>query len=94
MNGGWFMTLLYQHDHGRYQLAVFPTAGSWVVVTGSSNALLMWNTLLMMLAPSEAGDQRTGRFGGAHLLDVVIEDGVIIHYATATVLKCVNGHEL
>jgi hypothetical protein len=61
--------------------------GSWVVVTGSSNALLMWNTLLMMLAPSEAGDQRTGRFGGAHLLDAVIEDGVIIHYATATVLK-------
>ena len=55
--------------------------GSWVVVTGSSNALLM------MLAPSEAGDQRTGQFGGAHLLDAVIEDGVIIHYATATVLK-------
>ncbi len=24
------------------------------MVTGSSNALLMWNTLLMMLAPSEA----------------------------------------
>lgn len=56
--------------------------GSWLVVTGSSNALLMWNTLLMMLAPSEAGDQRTGRFGGAHLLDAVIEDGVIIHYTT------------
>jgi len=56
--------------------------GSWVVVTGSSNALLMWNTLLMMLAPSEAGEQRTGRFGGAHLLDAVIEDGVIIHYET------------
>jgi len=77
-----------------------------VVVTGSSNALLMWNTLLMMLAPSEAksceelcqinsyastvvlenqaGEQRKGRFGGAHLLDAVIEDGVIIHYETAT----------
>ena len=31
--------------------------GSWVVVTGSSNALLMWNTLLMMLAPSEAKER-------------------------------------
>ena len=83
-----------------------------MVVTGSSNALLMWNTLLMMLAPSEAksceekcqinsyvstvvlenqaGEQRKGRFGGAHLLDVVIEDGVIIHYETATQLKLKN----
>ena len=25
---------------------------------------------------------RRGRFGGAHLLDAVIEDGVIIHYET------------
>lgn len=85
-----------------------------MVVTGSSNALLMWNTLLMMLAPSEAkakavkklrqinnyastvvlenqaGEQRTGRFGGAHLLDAVIEDGVIIHYETATQLNLEN----
>ncbi|CAK9000510.1 Uncharacterized protein SCF082_LOCUS6529 [Durusdinium trenchii] len=71
----------------RYRVWELPNAaaclgGSWVVVTGSSNALLMWNSLLMMLAPSEAGLMRRGRFGGAHLLDAVIEDGVIIHYET------------
>ncbi|CAE7219039.1 Ftsj3 [Symbiodinium sp. CCMP2592] len=56
--------------------------GTWVVVTGSSNALLIFNTLLMLLAPAEADVQRSGRFGGAHLLDAVVEDGQIIHYRT------------
>ena len=37
------------------ELADLIVLGSWVVVTGSSNALLMWNSLLMMLAPSEDG---------------------------------------
>ena len=58
----------------------------------------MWNSLLMKLAPSEAsflelghtcvgqaGVMRRGRFGGAHLLDAVVEDGVIIHYETVPV---------
>jgi len=58
------------------------TTGTWVVVTGSSNALLIFNTLLMLLAPAEADVQRSGRFGGAHLLDAVVEDGQIIHYRT------------
>ena len=39
---------------------------------------------------NQAGEQRKGRFGGAHLLDAVIEDGVIIHYETATQLKLEN----
>ena len=30
----------------------------------------------------QAGIMRRGRFGGAHLLDAVVEDGVIIHYET------------
>ncbi|CAJ1342850.1 unnamed protein product, partial [Effrenium voratum] len=72
----------------RYKVWQFPDAGascvsgSWVVATGSSNALLTWNTLLMILAPAQAGEMRSGRFGGAHLLDAVVEDGVIIHYNT------------
>ena len=31
----------------------------------------------------EADVQRSGRFGGAHLIDAVVEDGRIIHYQTA-----------
>ncbi|CAE7444785.1 unnamed protein product [Symbiodinium natans] len=57
-------------------------SGTWVVVTGSSNALLIFNTLLMLLAPAEADVQRRGRYGGAHLLDAVVEDGVLIYYET------------
>ncbi|CAK9029164.1 unnamed protein product [Durusdinium trenchii] len=34
------------------------------------------------VARLKAGLMRRGRFGGAHLLDAVIEDGVIIHYET------------
>ncbi|CAE7341355.1 unnamed protein product, partial [Symbiodinium pilosum] len=36
----------------------------------------------MLLAPAEADVQRSGRFGGAHLIDAVVEDGRIIHYQT------------
>eukprot|EP00931_Biecheleriopsis_adriatica_P044550 TRINITY_DN2548_c0_g1_i2.p1 TRINITY_DN2548_c0_g1~~TRINITY_DN2548_c0_g1_i2.p1 ORF type:complete len:920 (-),score=162.36 TRINITY_DN2548_c0_g1_i2:51-2810(-) len=83
----------------QYKLRDFSAAsaglsGSWIVVTGSSNALLMFNTLLMMLAPSEADEQRTGRFGGAHLIDAVVENGHIIHYQTvrSSLPECIQGN--
>lgn len=44
----------------------------------------------IVVLENQAGEQRKGRFGGAHLLDAVIEDGVIIHYETATQLKLEN----
>lgn len=83
----------------QYKLREFSAAsdcldGTWVVVTGSSNSLLMFNTLLMMLAPVEADEQRSGRFGGQHLIDVVIEDGKIIHYQTvrSSLSACIQGN--
>lgn len=56
--------------------------GSWLVATGSSNSQLMWNTIVMMLAPGEADVMRPGRFGGRDLMDIVIEQGRIIYINT------------
>jgi len=55
-------------------------AGAWVVVTGASNGLLMFHTLLMTLAPSEADEIKNGRFGGNFVIDIFLEGGEIVKY--------------
>eukprot|EP00440_Ansanella_granifera_P015467 gb/GFBE01016813.1/.p1 GENE.gb/GFBE01016813.1/~~gb/GFBE01016813.1/.p1 ORF type:complete len:906 (+),score=172.47 gb/GFBE01016813.1/:1-2718(+) len=55
-------------------------AGAWVVVTGASNGLLMFNTLIMLLAPTEADEIRQSRFGGAFVIDAFLEGGKLLRY--------------
>eukprot|EP00441_Pelagodinium_beii_P037569 CAMPEP_0197629024 /NCGR_PEP_ID=MMETSP1338-20131121/7060_1 /TAXON_ID=43686 ORGANISM="Pelagodinium beii, Strain RCC1491" /NCGR_SAMPLE_ID=MMETSP1338 /ASSEMBLY_ACC=CAM_ASM_000754 /LENGTH=786 /DNA_ID=CAMNT_0043200031 /DNA_START=68 /DNA_END=2429 /DNA_ORIENTATION=+ len=67
-------------------------AGAWVVITGASNGLLMFNTLLMMLAPREGEEIKTGRYGGAYVIDAFLEGGKIIQYNTVSTAQADCKH--
>jgi len=56
-------------------------SGSWVVLQGASNGLLMFHTLLMMLTAPSTNRVRSGRFGGRAVIDVFIQDGQILEYS-------------
>jgi len=57
--------------------------GAWIVLGGTSNMLLYFNTLVKLLAPDEAIVKRggeKGQWGNEDVIDVFIQNGQIIHW--------------
>ncbi|CAJ1440497.1 unnamed protein product, partial [Effrenium voratum] len=58
-------------------------AGTWLVISGSSNALLGFQGLLSFLAPQEYEIERSNeRVGSSMVADVVVENGRVVHWAS------------
>eukprot|EP00931_Biecheleriopsis_adriatica_P042205 TRINITY_DN2405_c0_g1_i1.p1 TRINITY_DN2405_c0_g1~~TRINITY_DN2405_c0_g1_i1.p1 ORF type:complete len:1055 (+),score=183.52 TRINITY_DN2405_c0_g1_i1:126-3167(+) len=56
--------------------------GTWVIITGASNALLEFGNLINHMAPDEYHIEREGEMIGASaLIDVIIEDGKVAYWA-------------
>eukprot|EP00931_Biecheleriopsis_adriatica_P089083 TRINITY_DN6326_c0_g1_i2.p1 TRINITY_DN6326_c0_g1~~TRINITY_DN6326_c0_g1_i2.p1 ORF type:complete len:715 (+),score=129.77 TRINITY_DN6326_c0_g1_i2:145-2289(+) len=54
-------------------------AGSWIVINGGSNMLLMFHRLAMMLAPGEYG--RFYSLWNSYVVDIVIENAKIVSFS-------------